>query len=132
MVKDVQEMKSSLQYTQREVEELKPTHVKLEDVNKELDKISKDLASDSLKMEYLENQSRRNNIHVNGIPESDNETWEDAEAKVERAMKDNLGIEVDIDSDITEERASNAAKQAGKIVYFVLDRLVVRDKPASE
>ena len=25
-----------------------------------------------------------------------------------------------------------AAKQAGKIAYFVLDRLVVRDKPASE
>ena len=78
VVKDVQELKTSLQYTQKDVAELKPIHVKLEDVNKELDKISKDLASHSQKMEYLENQSRRNNIRVNGIPESDIETWEDA------------------------------------------------------
>ena len=85
-------MKTSLQYTQKDVEELKPIHAKLEDVNKELDKISKDLASHSQKMEYLENQSRRNNIRVNGIPESDNETWEDAEAKVKRAIKENLDV----------------------------------------
>ena len=44
VVKDVQEMKTSLQYTQNDVEELKPIHAKLEDVNKELDKISKDPA----------------------------------------------------------------------------------------
>ena len=107
VVKDVQEMKTSLQYTQKDVGELKPIHVKLEDVNKELDKISKDLASHSQKMEYLENQSRRNNIRVNGIPESDNETWEDAEVKVKRAIKDNLDIEVDIERAHRVERRKN-------------------------
>lgn len=192
VVKDVQELKTSLQYTQNDVAELKPIHVKLEDVNKELDKISKDLASHSQKMEYLENQSRRNNIRVNGIPESDNETWEDAEVKVKRAIKDNLGIEVDIERAHRVERRKTkagqanqnhprtivcrlrdwkqreqvlrkarrekpsdvyisedlspatlqkrepqipklkAAKQAGKIAYFVLDRLVIRDKPSSD
>ena len=186
VVKDVQEMKTSLQYTQKDVEELKPIHAKLEDVNKELDKISKDMASHSQKMEYLENQSRRNNICVNGIPESDNETWEDAEVKVKRAIKDNLGIEVDIKRRKTKSGQANqnhprtivcrlrdwkqgeqvlrkarrkkpadvyisedlspatlqkrepqiqklkAAKQAGKIAYFVLNRLVIRDKSASD
>ena len=77
LMKDMQEMKTSLQFTQKDVEDLKPIHVKLEGVNKELDKISKDLASHSQKIEYLENQSRRNNIRVNGIPESHNETWEE-------------------------------------------------------
>ena len=68
VVKDVQEMKTSLQFTQKDVEDLKPIHVKLEGINKELDKmISRDLASHSQKMEYLENQSRRNNIRLNGI-----------------------------------------------------------------
>ena len=81
VVKDVQEIKISLQYTQNDVEDLKPIQVKLEGLNKELDKISKDLASHSKRMEYLENQSRRNNIHVNAISESDNETWGDAEVK---------------------------------------------------
>ena len=108
MVKDVQEMKTSLQFTQKDVEDLKPIHVKLEGINKELDKISRDLASHSQKMEYLENQSRRNNIRVNGIPESDNETWEDAEVKVKRATKDNLGIEVDI------ERAHRVERRKAK------------------
>ena len=91
-MKDAQEMKTSLQYTQKDVEDLKPIHVKLEGFNKELDKISKDLASHSQRMEYLENQIRRNNIRVNGIPESDNETWEDAKVKVKQAIMDNLGI----------------------------------------
>ena len=76
VVKNVQEMKTSLQFTQKDAEDLKPIHVKLEGINKELDKISRDLASHSQKMEFLENQTRRNNIRANGIPESDNETWE--------------------------------------------------------
>ena len=75
---------------------MKPFHVKLEDVNKDLDKISKDLASHSQKMEYLENQSKRNNIRVKGIPESDNETWEDVDVKVKRAIKGKLDLDVDI------------------------------------
>ena len=78
MVKDVQEIKISSQYTQKDVEDLKPIQVKLEGLNKEIDKIIKDLASHSQRLEYLEIQSRRNNIHVNVIPESDNETWGDA------------------------------------------------------
>ena len=43
MVKDLQEMKTSLQFTQKDVKDLKPIHVKLEGINKELDKISRDL-----------------------------------------------------------------------------------------
>ena len=45
MVKDVQEMKTSLQHTQKDVYDLKVFHVKLEGVNKDLDNICKGLAS---------------------------------------------------------------------------------------
>lgn len=188
VVKDVQEIKTSLQFTQKDVEELKPLQVELEDANKVLDKISKDLTSQSLKMEYLENQSRRNNIRVNGIPESDSETWEEAEIKVKEAIREKLDIEVDIErAHRVERRKSNrglanqnqprtivcrlkdwkqreqvlrkarkekptnlhisedlspatlqkrepqipkfkAAKEAGKIAYFVLDRLIIKDR----
>ena len=44
-------------------------------------------------MEYLENQSRRNNVRVNGIPEEDNETWEETEAKVKQVLKDELNLD---------------------------------------
>ena len=49
------------------------------------------------KIEYQENQSRRNNIRVFGIPESAGETWEMAETKVKDAIKEKLNIEVDIE-----------------------------------
>ena len=88
--------------------------VKLEGINKELDKISRDLASHSHKMEYLEDQSRRNNIRVNGIPESDNESWEDVEVKVKRTIKDNLGIKVDIERAHRVERRKAKSGQANK------------------
>ena len=57
------------------------------------------------KLEYQENQSRRNNIRVFGIPESAGETWEMAETKVRDAIKEKLDIEVDI------ERAHRAERR---------------------
>ena len=50
-----------------------------------------------LKTEYLENQSRRNNIRVSGIPEAERESWEDSEAKVKAVIKEKLQINVDIE-----------------------------------
>ena len=57
------------------------------------------------KLEYQENQSRRNNIRVFGIAESAGETWEMAETKVRDAIKEKLNIEVDI------ERAHRAERR---------------------
>ena len=144
------------------------------------------------KIEYQENQSRRNNIRVFGIPESAGETWELAETKVKDAIKEKLNIEVNIErthhverrrsgginqhqagakprvivcrlsswkqkeavvrkarkekpeglficedlSQMTLEKRKpqleklKAAKQAGKSAYFILDRLIIRDKPS--
>ena len=56
-----------------------------------------DLRTQDSKLEYLENQSRRNNIRVSGIPESHDETWEVAEAKVKQAIQEQLGTDVDIE-----------------------------------
>lgn len=137
------------------------------------------------KIEYQENQSRRNNIRVFGIPES-------AETKVKDAIKEKLNIDVDIERAHRVERRKStginqhqaganprvmvcrlsswkqkeavvrkarkekpeglficedlsqatlekrkpqleklrAAKQAGKSAYFILDRLIIRDKPS--
>ena len=129
-------------------------------------------------------------IRVSGIPESPNETWDVAEAKVKQAIQEQFGIDVDIERAHRVERKNRdrssqdtqqgkprtivcklrcwkqreavlkkarkskpsglfisedlalatlqrrvaqvgklrEAKQAGKIAYFVLDRLVIRDK----
>ena len=43
-------------------------------------------------MEYLENQSRRNNIRIDGIPEEPDETWEDTESKAKVALESKLNL----------------------------------------
>ena len=94
----VASIKASLEYSQKDIEELKPLASKLEEINNEIDQLNSDLSEQELKAEYLENQSRRNNIRVKGIPESEKETWEEVESKVKDAIKIKLDLEVDIES----------------------------------
>ena len=49
------------------------------------------------KLEYLENQSPRNNIRVSGIPEEPGETWEKVEEKVKAAVREKLDLDIDIE-----------------------------------
>ena len=43
-------------------------------------------------MEYFENQSRRNNIRIDGIPGEPNETWEETEPNAKVALKSKLNL----------------------------------------
>lgn len=192
VVKTVESLKASLEFTQKNVAELKPLQEQLVATNNDVKKLNTDLTSKALSLEYLENQSRRNNIRVSGIPETFKETWEEAEAKVKNAVQAKLGIELDIErahrvdrkprlgkfmvsnkprtivcklrdwkqkdlvvrkarkekpidlfisedlSPVTLQKRQSkipelkAAKEAGKIAYFVLDRLIIRDKPSTD
>lgn len=189
VVKSVQSIKSSLEFTQKNMEELKPVQVELIKTNEEIERLNTDFSSQSLSLEYVENQRRRNNIRVNGILESSRKTWEEAEEKVKVAVKIKLRIDIDIERahrveqkhrqgkessqprtivcklrdwkqreqvllkarkekpigiHISEDLAlptlkkgeplipkSKAAKEAGKVASFALDRLVTRDKPTT-
>ena len=53
------------------------------------------------KMEFVESQSQRMNIRVNGIPENDHETWSSAKIDVKHMLKEklDLGFEPRIDRD---------------------------------
>ena len=43
----------------------------------------------TLKIEFLENQSRINNIRFENIPEDDHETWSSTEMKVRHVLEEN-------------------------------------------
>ena len=60
-LKTVNELKKSLEFTQKNVENLDTVATKLEDAEGEIGTHQKNLDEQSSKMEYLENQSRRNN-----------------------------------------------------------------------
>ena len=74
VVRPVQEIKTSLEFTQKNVKELETLHSSIAKTNEDVKRLNADLSSHSLSLEYLENQSRRNNIRVNGILESPRET----------------------------------------------------------
>ncbi|KAL7392264.1 hypothetical protein ABVT39_022175 [Epinephelus coioides] len=85
--KEIQEVKVSLQFTQKEVDDLK--------------------AED--KMEYLEGQSRRNNLVFNGVAESPGETWADTEKKIMEILKEKLQLQHKVEV----ERAHRTGKPGG-------------------
>lgn len=201
VVVTVSEIKKSLEYSQKDIEELEPLRKNLDEAHKEIDVLEYEFKNHDLKLEYLENQSRRNNIRVRGIPESKGETWDQVETKLKAAIKTKLGMDVDIERAHRVERrmksnssntsgganaSSNlpnqprvivcrmrdwkqreavirkarkekptnlficedlalatlkkrepkieemkAAKKAGKLAYFVLDRLIIKNKPTA-
>ena len=43
----------------------------------------------------LEDRSRRNNLRIDGIPESRNETWEECEEEIQKVFNQKLGVKDD-------------------------------------
>jgi len=92
VIKDPAELKSSLQLTQKDVEDLKPVTKQMTKIGKELREVQAQVDFHCDKMEYLENQSRRNNIRTDGIPEKPDETWEDTESKAKVVLESKLNL----------------------------------------
>ena len=96
--KEINQLQSSLKFTQKDVSELqrKATCIE-ENVSKTQQALKQqdiDIAAINDEVEYLENQSRRNNIKIVGIMEEPNElSWDDTEAVVRNCVKDKLGME---------------------------------------
>lgn len=86
---DINEIKEESQNYKKELEKKTET----------VDNLIKEVASLHTKVTYLENQSRRNNIRINGIPEDPKETWDDNEDKLKSAISQelDLGFEPEIE-----------------------------------
>ena len=198
LITTVTELKASLEFTQKDVQEIKPNMEKLLGIERDISNTKIILDQQKNNAEYLENQSRRNNLRLDGIPEVHGETWEVTESLVKDALKDKLEITEDIcierahrverrarpgssgsasatsirprtivcrlkiwkqkenilknarkikphglfvNEDLAAETLQKRkaqmpklieAKQAGKIAYFILDKLIVRNRPVVE
>ena len=104
--KDLEEVKTSISFisnvTDSLKESIKVTGNKVGKLQKSLGMLEVD-THEGLDMladqqEYLENQSRRNNVKITGVPESDNEKcWDETEKLVKSVIKTELGIEDDFE-----------------------------------
>ena len=98
VVESVNSLKASLEFSQKRHQgTYKPFASKPEEAKDEIDQLNSDLAQQERKAEYLENQSRRDNIRIKGIAEGEKETWDEVESKVKDAIKAKLDLDIDIE-----------------------------------
>ena len=100
MIKDIQDIKHSLEYTQAEVEALKDLNSR-----ERLENLENSITALVVKTDDLENRSRWRNLCFEGIDEvakDANETWQQSEDKVKTIISDKLELDSD---DIPIERA---------------------------
>ena len=83
LMKDVQSVKSSLEFTQAQVEELITSDLWVKELKVQIEELGN-------KLDYLENRSRRNNLCFEGIPDSPNETWQESESKIKHLISSHM------------------------------------------
>lgn len=101
---DLQQLKVSLTYSQNDIDELKQHQKAQLSECKELSKQVHDLTSGydvnayCEQIDYLENQSRRNNLVISGLgPDKADETWAETESKVQELFTTKLKLDASVE-----------------------------------
>lgn len=136
--KQVYEFKVSLEMTQKEFDDFKiscGTWSKIcRETRSDLDTICKSFNSITEKADYLEGQSRRNNIVVDGIKESVREKVSDSEDKVRKLFSEKLQLDhlkIELDWAHRTGKPATPSEKPRPIVVRILrlkDKLAVLDK----
>ena len=100
LIKDVQSVKSSLEFTQAQVDDLTSADLRVKEVKIQIEELEN-------KLDDLENRSRRNNLCFEGIPESLNETWLDTENKIKDVISSHMP---EVGTDFIIERAHRVGR----------------------
>lgn len=96
LVKDYVGLKSSLEFSQKDIasydEQLTTIDTKLKITTSNVTILQTTVNKHLQKTVYLENQSRRNNLHLEGLLEDHGETWKTTEEKVNKVRVDKLNL----------------------------------------
>ena len=97
LTRETQELRSSLQFSQKDIDDLTKNNEKTESERRtacaETKAMQEKLAEMTEKANYLESQTRRNNLVVDGIPEAQNESWKETEDKVMCVINEKLHLD---------------------------------------
>lgn len=126
LTREVQRIKDSLEFTQKDVEVLQKSQENLALLESKIEALKREIKDNQDKIDYLENQSRRNNIRISGLDEDDDENWNDTELKVKRFL--NSKLEFPYPEDIEMERAHRTGKVTQKPRQVVVKFLRYKDK----
>lgn len=126
ITREMHEMKVSLEYSQKDIDEIKGKTRDIDALNEMFSKLRKQIEELENKLDYLENQNRRNNIRISGIKEDRGESWDITEKKVKDMFQDKLGLD---SNSIVIERAHRTGKpRNGKPKQIVAKLLSYKDK----
>ena len=116
---DINELKASLEHTDTVLEEkVAKVEKKIEKLQEQINELwnyqvdPERLELTERKIVDLEDQSRRNNLRIDGISEKENETWDECEQEVQSLIKDKLGVV----ENIVIERAHRIKKKGTVII----------------
>lgn len=97
LIREIQEIKDSLQYSQAEIIDYKTNQhsmsLNIKEVVVKMDRLESVMSTIVKKSDSLENQSRRNNILIDGVPDNKQESWSQCEKKVREILKDKLKLD---------------------------------------
>ena len=128
MTRELTELKTSVQFSQTELHEMRNNYKTENDKerydHRSLQKLTADLRRMDDTIDYLENQSRRNNLRIDGVKERAEETWADTEQALRKVLETDLKMPADHVKAIAIERAhrtggaQNADRDRTVIVKF--------------
>lgn len=116
-IKELHELKTSVQFTQKEVDDMKKDLSKQSGDNKsasgDIFTLSEGLQATTLRADYLESQSRRNNLVFDGIAETANEGWAESEEKVRALLVEKLQLPREIEVERAHRTGRPSASREG-------------------
>ena len=128
MTRELTELKASVQFSQTELHEMKNNNKSENDreryEHRSLQKLTADFRRMDDNIDYLENQSRRNNLRIDGVKERAEETWADTEQALRKVLETDLKMPADHVKAIAIERAhrtggaQNAERDRTVVVKF--------------
>lgn len=136
VIRDLQGVKTSLEFTQANVDVMNKEHKTVEiqikglenELRKSKEELNKMPTVDYMeKLDYIDNQHRRNNILVDGIPDEKGENWIESERKVRTIMETNMGLDA---KNIEFERAHRIGhyQEGGRPRQVIVKLLRFKDK----
>lgn len=137
LAKQVYDFKVSLEMTQKDFDDFrnlcKSWSKTCTETKMDMDKFNNNWISVSDKMDYLEGQSKRHNLVVDGIKESENEKTSDSEMKVRKLLCEQLQLDhtkIEMDWAYRTGKSTSSERPRPIVVRFLRmkDKLAVLNK----
>lgn len=131
VIKDVQELKTSLEFTQNKMEEETSGHkeieAKIKSFESDIMKSKQDIDELLTKLDYIDNQHKRKNIIIDGISDVGGEKWNELELKVQQMFSSNLELDC---TKIEMERVQRIGQyqEGGRPRKIMVNLLRLKDK----